>query len=119
MSKKSISAEALTLLLSRIRENMEKGDIEKCTRLLVESVEALEQAQQKEIDRAYIGSLREKKRMSQIEDIRRMLDEMTSQQVENVYKYTSDEFIEPNHEAEALEAVLQISRKHKAEKGIG
>lgn len=117
MGKKCISAEELALLLSKIRENMETGDIEKCTRLLIESVDALNQPQQKEIDRDYIGSLREKKRVSQIGDIRRMLDEMTAQQVENVYKYTSDEYIEPNHEAEALEAILQISKKHKAEKG--
>ena len=127
MGKKCISAEEHAVLLSKIRENMETGDIEKCTRLLIEnadalkllieSVDALNQPQQKEIDRDYIGSLREKKRVSQIGDIRRMLDEMTAQQVENVYKYTSDEYIEPNHEAEALEAILQISKKHKAEKG--
>ena len=64
------------------------------------------------IDRAYIGSLKEKKRTTQINDICRMLLGMTPQQVENVHKYTSDEYIEPNHEAEALEAILQISRKH-------
>ena len=57
--------------------------------------------------------------MTQIEDIRRMLDEMTAQQVQNVYKYTSDEYIEPNHEAVALEAIMQISKKRKAEKEIG
>ena len=117
MTKNYLSAEALTTLLTNIRQNMETGDIEKCTRILVESVDALNQAQHEEIDRAYIGSLREKKRVSQIGDIRRMLDEMTAQQVENVYRYTSDEYIEPNHEAEALEAILQISKKHKAEKG--
>ena len=119
MTKNYLSAEALTTLLTNIRQNMETGDIEKCTRILVESVDALNQAQHEEIDRAYIGSLREKKRMTQIEDIRRMLDEMTAQQVQNVYKYTSDEYIEPNHEAVALEAIMQISKKRKAEKEIG
>ena len=48
-----------------------------------------------------------------------MLGEMTAQQVQNVYKYTSDEYIEPNHEAVALEAIMQISKKRKAEKEIG
>ena len=119
MTKKYLSEEALTMLLTDIRENIEAGDIEKCTRLLVESVDALNQPQHEEIDRAYIGSLREKKRMAQIEDIRRMLGKMTAQQVQNVYKYTSDEYIEPNHEAEALEAIMQISNKHKAEKETG
>ena len=116
MTKNYLSAEALTTLLTNIRQNMETGDIEKCTRILVESVDALNQAQHEEIDRAYIGSLREKKRMTQIEDVRRMLGEMTAQQVQNVYKYTSDE---SNHEAVALEAIMQISKKRKAEKEIG
>ena len=57
--------------------------------------------------------------MTQIEDIRRMLDEMTAQQVQNAYKYTSAEYIEPNYEALALEAIMQISKKRKAEKEIG
>ena len=74
MTKNYLSAEALTTLLTNIRQNMETGDIEKCTRILVESVDALNQAQHEEIDRAYIGSLREKKRMTQIEDVRRMLE---------------------------------------------
>lgn len=119
MTKNYLSAEALTTLVTNIRQNIETGNIEKCTQLLVESIDALKQVQHEEIDRAYIGNLREKKRASQIEDIRRMLGEMTAQQVQNVHKYTSDEYIEPNHEAEALEAILQISKKHKAEKEIG
>ena len=119
MKKEYITAESLEVLLSDIRQNMESGNLEECTHLLIKSVDSLEQPQQaekgKEIDRAYIGNLREKKRTFQIKDVWRMLKEMTPQQVENVHKYVSDEYIEPNHEAEALEAILQISRKHKAE----
>ena len=40
MTKNYLSAEALTTLLTNIRQNMETGDIEKCTRILVESVDA-------------------------------------------------------------------------------
>ena len=65
------------------------------------------------IDRTYIGNLKEKKRSTKIEDINRMLQGMSLEQIENVRKYTSDEYDEPNHEAEALEAVIQLSRRGK------
>ena len=37
---------------------------------------------------------------------------MTDEQLGNVHEYTSDEFEEPNHEAEALNAVIRLSRKY-------
>ena len=51
---------------------------------------------EKKIDKEYMGNLKEKRRISQIADID-----------------STDEYIEPNHEAEALEAIMQISRKYK------
>lgn len=38
--------------------------------------------------------------------------QMTDEQLGNVHEYTSDEFEEPNHEAEALNAVIRLSRKY-------
>ena len=58
---------------------------------------------EKKIDKEYMGNLKEKRRISQIADIDRMLAEMSHGQVENVHKYVTDEYIEPNHEAEALQ----------------
>ena len=51
-------------------------------------------------------------RNDKITDIQSMLGRMSDEQVENVHTYTTDEYIEPNHEAVALEAVIQISRKY-------
>lgn len=34
--------------------------------------------------------------------------QMTDEQLGNVHEYTSDEFEEPNHEAEALNAVIRL-----------
>ena len=52
-------------------------------------------------------------------DINRMLTEMSLEQIDNVHKYASDEYDEPNHEAEALEAIMELSRKNKPEKQDG
>ena len=51
-------------------------------------------------------------RNDKITDIQSMLGRMSDEQVENVHTYTTDEYIEANHEAVALEAVIQISRKY-------
>ena len=112
MQKDPASAEALSRLISEIRQNMEIGDLRKCTGLLIAYVSDLQSEQNGKIDRDYIGNLREKKRSTQVNDICRILLDMTPKQVENVHKYTSDEYIEPNHEAKALEVIMQISRNH-------
>lgn len=54
-------------------------------------------------------------RKDKIINIHEMLDEMSDEQVENVHVYTADEYREPNHEAVALEAIIQLSRKYKKE----
>ena len=40
-----------------------------------------------------------------------MLEQMTSEQIDNVHCYTVNEFDEPNHEAKALEAIVRLSRE--------
>lgn len=52
-------------------------------------------------------------RNSKIADISVMLQDMTDEQIENVHVYTVDEYQEPNHEAVALQAVIDLSKKYK------
>ena len=49
--------------------------------------------------------------MNRISEINDMLLKMTNTQIENVHRYTVDEYDEPNHEAEALNAIMSLSRK--------
>ncbi len=109
MRKEYISTEEFTSLLTEIHQKIEEGEIAECDNLLKRML--AETRSERCIDRAYIGNLKEKKRDSRIKDINRMLVEMSLEQIENVHKYTLDEFDEPNHEAEALEAVIEISRR--------
>jgi hypothetical protein len=41
---------------------------------------------------------------------------MNEEQLHNMHTYAVDEYREPNHEAEALEAVIQLSRKYRKKK---
>ena len=66
---------------------------------------------EKVIDQAYRTCVKAKRRMTKIDDITSMISKMSDEQLENVHKYTVDEYNEPNHEAEALEAIIRISKK--------
>lgn len=59
-----------------------------------------------------MSSLTEQERTAKIEEIVEKVTQMTDEQLGNVHEYTSDEFEEPNHEAEALNAVIRLSRKY-------
>ena len=59
-----------------------------------------------------MSALTKQERSKKIGDIVEKVTQMSDEQLGNVYEYTSDEFIEPNHEAEALNAVIQLSRKY-------
>lgn len=52
-------------------------------------------------------------RETKITDIGKMLQNMSDEQVDNVHEYTVDEYQEPNHEAVALRAIIDLSRKYK------
>ena len=56
--------------------------------------------------------LTKQERTAKIEEIVEKVTQMTDEQLGNVHEYTSDEFEEPNHEAEALNAVIRLSRKY-------
>ena len=59
-----------------------------------------------------MSSLTTQERTAKIEEIVEKVTQMTDEQLGNVHEYTSDEFEEPNHEAEALNAVIRLSRKY-------
>ncbi len=101
--------------LREIERIIRKGDLQECAEM-VENALADTHSSAGEIDKAYLGSLRERKRTTKISDINRMLSEMSLDQIENVHKYTLDEYDEPNHEAEALNAIIQISRKRQSDR---
>ena len=51
-------------------------------------------------------------REERITDIQGMLEKMSDIQVENVHVYAKDELEEPNHEAVALQVIMELSRKY-------
>lgn len=59
-----------------------------------------------------MGVLTNQERKAKIGDIVEKVTQMSDEQLGNVHEYTSDEFNEPNHEAVALNAVIQLSRKY-------
>lgn len=59
-----------------------------------------------------MASLTKQERTAKIGEIVEKVTQMTDEQLGNVHEYTADEFEEPNHEAEALNAVIQLSRKY-------
>ena len=59
-----------------------------------------------------MSSLTKQERTAKIEEIVEKVTQMTDEQLGNVHEYTSEEFEEPNHEAEALNAVIRLSRKY-------
>ena len=110
MMRETIMAEEFASVLSDIQEKIARGDVAACSDV-VERLLSEYQSPQGRIDREYIDSLLERKRQSKIENIDRMLVSMTLEQIENVHKYTQDEYDEPNHEAEALDAIMNLSHK--------
>ena len=113
--KDYIKAEQFSALLADIHRKLDQGEITECKEMLGQMLEDTK-GQEAYIDRTYIGNLKRKKRCSRIEDINRMLEKMSFEQIDNVHKYTSDEYVEPNHEAEALEVIMSLSRKGRTEK---
>ena len=112
MEREYIQTDQFTTLLKDIIQKLSDGEISECEDMLRQILDDTG-SQSSYIDRTYIGNLKEKKRSTKIKDINRMLQGMSLEQIENVRKYASDEYDEPNHEAEALEAIIQLSRKGK------
>lgn len=98
-------------LMEEVLEKLKNQQIIECKQLLEQVMKDAEE-NKKYIDRTYIGQVKSKKRLKKIAEITSMMEQMTSEQIDNVYRYTVDEFDEPNHEAEALEAIVRLSKEH-------
>jgi len=98
-------------LMEEILEKLKNQQIAECKQLLEKIMKDAEE-NEKYIDRTYLGQVKSKKRLTKISEITSALEQMTSEQVDNVHCYTMNEFDEPNHEAEALEAIVRLSKEH-------
>ena len=98
-------------LMEEILEKLKNQQITECKQLLEQVMKDAEE-NEKYIDHTYIGQVKSKKRLTKISEITTMLEKMTSEQIDNVHCYTVNEFDEPNHEAEALEAIVRLSKEH-------
>lgn len=102
-------------LMEEILDKLKNNQVTECQKLLEQIMKDAEE-NEKYIDRTYIGQVKIKKRLTKISEITTMLEKMTSEQIDNVHSYTVNEFDEPNHEAEALEAIVRLSKEHTREK---
>ena len=102
-------------VLEDIIYKLDNGDVEAVSLMLQTMIEDADK-EEHFIDRTYIGAVKAKKKKSRIEEIAAMLEKMSDKQVENVHRYAVDEMDEPNHEAEALDAIIRLSRKNDEEK---
>ena len=98
-------------LIEEILEKLKNCQITECKQLLEQIMKDAEE-NEKYIDHTYIGKVKSKKRLTKILEITSMLEQMTSEQIDNVHCYTVNEFDEPNHEAEALEAIVRLSKEY-------
>ncbi len=113
MIRDYISEEELTVLLQDIQQKISKGEYEACSDMVGEIITE-RSANRKSFDKTYITNLKLRKRDSKMAAINEKLEQMTLEQIDNVYKYVMDEFDEPNHEAEALEAVIALSHRKQS-----
>lgn len=108
--KEYITNSEFEILLEDIQDKLDHQKIEECRAMLTQIIDDGKK-QNRYIDRTYIGEVKARKRLNRISEINDMLLKMTNTQIENVHRYTVDEYDEPNHEAEALNAIMSLSRK--------
>jgi len=99
------------MLMEEILEKLKNHQLIECRQLLEQILKDVEE-NEKYIDRTYIAQIKNRKRLTKISEITTMLEQMTNEQIDNVHCYTVDEFDEPNHEAEALEAIMRLSKEY-------
>lgn len=108
--EKYISTEKFISVLAELQQKMADGMTEECREIVDRLLKEVGQKQE-DITKGYIDQLNERRKNTRVADINRMLGEMSVTQIENVHKYTSDEYDEPNHEAEALDVIMDLSRR--------
>lgn len=109
-SNKRVSSLEVTDLLEELLRKLESGDIQQAE---VEVNRLIDHFSKKEhcIDSTYIASVKSRKRKTTIDAIVALLHDMNDEQLENVRVYAVDEYNEPNHEATALNAIIQLSKE--------
>ena len=112
MMEEYINGEQFKTLLEDMVYKLENNQVDELIKMIEEILEDTD-IQEKFIDRTYIGNLRAKKRQTKIDDIVLMLQKMSDEQVNNIHDYTTDEYAEPNHEAIALKAIVDLSKRKK------
>ena len=61
------------------------------------------------------GEIKKNERNAKIGEIACLLADMNDEQIHNMHTYAVDEYREPNHEAVALSAIVELSRRKKTE----
>lgn len=105
-----ITDKDLLTLLEDIEDKLQNNKVKECQDMLEQIMKDRKQ-QKKYIDHTYIGIVKARKRVNRISEINEMLVKMSNEQIDNVHRYTIDEYDEPNHEAEALKAIVNLSKK--------
>lgn len=107
-----ITGNELKILMQDLINKLNEGDIEQ-VKMDVNQVLSDTSSENRYIDHTYITKVRDQRRLTKIAEIASMLNEMSSEQVDNVHVYVVNEYNEPNHEAVALEAIIKLSREQR------
>lgn len=107
-----ITGRELQHLVEDLMLKIEKGNIEQVQGDLNQVLEDT-RSQERYIDRTYIAKVKDQRRLTKIAEITKMLKDMDSDQIDNVYVYVVNEHDEPNHEAVALDAIIKLSREQR------
>ena len=112
IGKEYITDSELKTLVEDLMSKIESGDIEQVKDDLHQVLSDAEN-RERYIDRTYLSKVKDQRRLTKIAAITAILNEMNSDQVDNVYTYVVNERDEPNHEAVALDAIIKLSREQR------
>lgn len=110
--KEYITDSELKTLVEDLVSKIENGDIEQVKNDLNQVLSDAEKGE-RYIDRTYLSKVKDQRRLTKIAEITAMLNEMNSEQIDNVHVYVVNERDEPNHEAVALDAIIKLSREQR------
>lgn len=108
--KEYITDTEFIALMEDLQNKIKNENFGECKSMINRMIKDIKK-KERYIDRTYIGAIKERKRTNRISQINDMLKKMSNEQIANVHRYTVDEYDEPNHEAEALKAIVNLSHK--------
>ena len=108
--KEYITDTEFIALMEDLQNKIKNENFRECKSMINQMIKDIKK-KERYIDRTYIGAIKERKRTNRISQINDMLKKMSNEQIDNVHRYTVDEYDEPNHEAEALKAIVNLSHK--------